>query len=157
MDAAEHRKEVERAFEEAKELIANFDAKKAEAGNKWIAEMALLKARVIAVTIPLPLPGGGSIEIRTQFSETEERLLDKTLRSLVAEPEGAYWVTEIVTANPDITAEWLKTHPDDFATEDVLTAIYGFLEERDRARRDRADRLARLANFRKESEGPKSG
>ena len=157
MDAAEHRAEVEKVFKEAGPIFEKFNKLKVAGAHQWDDEIKMLKDRVQSVTIPLPLPGGGSIEIRTQFSETEERLLDQTLRSLAKDPEGAYKVAEIVTANPLITADWLKNHPDDFATEDVLEAIYGFLGVRDRQRRDRADRLTRIATFRKEPDRSKSG
>ena len=69
-----------------------------------------------------------------EVPEEDAEALDEIQREII----------ELVTANPMITAEWLKENPSRFATQDVLVASIGYYARMG----ERVERAARARSFR---------
>jgi hypothetical protein len=137
-------------------VFEEYDRIKTEA---WDSELDMLKRRVESRFEMLELPGGDSIAVRTCLTESEEaRLGDLFLRTFSGKDTDApYELIELCTANPRITAQWIKENPDEFATQDLLDVLYGYLERKQQIRQEQADRVRAIASFRIKRDGEESG
>jgi hypothetical protein len=139
-----------------------YDAQKAKdvslKAEAWAEEISMLKQRVKNNYELLELPGGDVIAIRTCLTEREEEQMGELFTRAFAKGDTSapYELIELCTANPNITADWLKSHPDEFATQDLLDVLYGYIERKQELRQETADRLMRIASFRIKRDGPKS-
>jgi len=137
---------------------AQAKAKKVSEWGPELAELAMLRNRIRTQNTALDLGNGDTITIRTHFSEAEEQDLQRLLIAIgKGDHLAPYKVIEMVTANELITSDWLLDHPNDFATQDALDVIVGYLETRDKEREDLVARINRLASFRQKPGGPGVG
>jgi len=146
-------------LEQEKPNFSKFEEHERIKSQAWTEEIGMLKRRVEKRFEMLELPGGDSIAVRTCLTESEEaRLGELFLRTFgKRDTDAPYELIELCTANPMITAEWLKSNPDEFATQDLLDVLYGYLERKQQMRQEQADRVMAIASFRIKRGGEESG
>lgn len=148
-----------RVLEQERPNFSKFEEHERVKSEAWADELGMLRRRVERRFEMLELPGGDSIAVRTCLTENEEaRLGDLFVRTFSGKDTDApYELIELCTANPQITAQWLKENPDEFATQDLLDVLYGYLERKQQMRQEQADRVMAIATFRIKRDGQKSG
>lgn len=150
--------EAKRVLAEAKPLLDQIKQDQQAENQQWNLEISLLERRISEQFDMVELPGGGEIAIRKCPSEEEETKLKKLLTAWgKGNAEAAYKIIELVTANPMITADWLKKNPDKFSVADAMEIMFQTFEKRAQAQRERLERIRRLQSFREEPAGPESG
>jgi hypothetical protein len=95
------------------------------------------------------------IRMRTPEEIRRVREISTELDSLgeLSEDEKAsvrdidYEIVEIITLDDELTAAWLKTHPEAFSQEDLLWIINGFRAQQIRQSRERQERIAAARSF----------
>lgn len=124
----------------------------------WSNELSMLRRRVETRFEMLELPGGDCIAVRTCLTEAEEDRLGELLnRAFVkGDKDAPYEIIELCTANPCITAQWLKDNPEEFSTQDFLTVLYSYIERKQEIRQEMADRVMKIASFRVKRDGQSS-
>ena len=122
----------------------------------WSNELSMLRRRVETRFEMLEIPGGDAIAVRTCLTEKEEDELGELLtRAFVkGDKDAPYEIIEMCTANPCITAQWLKENPDEFSTQDFLAVLYGYIDRKQEIRQEMADRVMKIASFRVKRAGP---
>lgn len=119
----------------------------------WADEIAMLERRVQTETAEVDLGNGDVLLIRACISGAEGKriqALEKERKEIG--PEGdmdrldeiAYEILEIVTANPRITADWLRANPGRFSVADMVTATMGWYK----SQVQRAGEIAGAKSFR---------
>jgi hypothetical protein len=139
-----------RVLEQEKSNFSKFEEHERIKTEAWQDELVMLKCRVQNQYELLALPGGDSIAVRTCLTEAEEgKLSDLFIRAFGKQDSSApYELIELCTANPHITAEWLKANPSEFSTQDMLDVLYGYLERKQAMRQETANRVMAIASFR---------
>lgn len=126
--------------------------------RRWEAEIAMLERRVHDEIAEVDLGNGDSLLIRACISGAEGariQALEKERKALDREADAerldeiAYEILEIVTANPMITAEWLRTHKDQYSVVDMLAITMGWYTRQI----NRAGEIAGAESFREERPG----
>jgi len=153
----EERLELGKKLDERKTQHEILSKSETEDLHQWDQAIGELK-KGLTLTEDLELPGGRSIQVRTHLSETEEIRLSKLVNAWgKGNKEAAYKIVELVTASSDITAEWLKEHPDEFSVTDAIDVMLGVFEKRAEQNRARVERIKRLTTFREEQPGTEPG
>jgi hypothetical protein len=157
--------EAERILKEAEPLFKEREIREQAEKERWVKEIAMLERRVKEDHVDIDLGHGDTLAVRTCLSDEESgRLGDlyKTWFTPLKKPdknaiakrkEVSYEIIELVTANPAITKDWLKSNPDKFATDDMVNAIFTWAELRQKRENERAQRLVSAVLFRQEPEG----
>lgn len=153
--------EALRLREKRARLVAERGAALAEEQSRWDAEIATLERRTRTEIEEIDLGNGDTIAVWACLSADETRLLGYLQKAQVeivggrnpndlpeedaeALDEIQREIIELVTANPMITARWLKENPGRFATQDVLVASIGYYARMG----ERVERAARARSFR---------
>ena len=153
--------EALRLREKRARLVAERGAALAEEQSKWDAEIATLERRTRTEIEEIDLGNGDTIAVWSCLSADETRLLGYLQKAQVEIAGGRNpndlseedaealddvqrEIIELVTANPVITAEWLRANPERFATQDVLVASIGYYARMG----ERVERAARARSFR---------
>lgn len=118
--------------------LAKFHALNEEQKAKWEDEIKMLETRVVNETAEITLGNGQKLTIRVCLSDAEMdylAALEKERKDLdvVADKdkvdEITFKILELILANPIMTADWLKEHRAQFSTQDMLTAMMGFMAQ----------------------------
>lgn len=152
--SAEERARLGALVDAEGDAFRRMSADTAAKNRDWDQELAMLERRVKEEIALVDLGNGDTIAIRAGLSEAEA----KRIQALSTERDGlspeadaqrlediAYEIVAIVTANPMITAEWLRENQDKIAVSDMLTiSLSWYSEQAQRAK----DAVIRARSFR---------
>ena len=154
--------EIEAMLKKAKPLFEKRDKAIATEVGKWQREIEMLEGRV-QETYELELMGGKTITMRTYLTNDEsKRLGEIRQQQLNFNPEKdnpqvledvMYEILGIVTANPDLTADWWRQHEGKFAMVDAVTIAVGYYEKQVEMLKERNRRVRAAQSFREDGGG----
>lgn len=149
--------EANRLLEEGKPLLDALRSQELKDKLKWQKEIDSLQERITTQFIDVPLKGGGTIAIRTNLSETEEKRMVELIKSMGTDPKAIYEIVVLGTANPYITMDFLEGNPDKYSITDLLTVILAVFRQRRDEAKESYEELQRIISFREESTGTDAG
>jgi len=127
---------------------------------KWDQEIASLESRVYTEVVDYDLGNGTTIAIRVCLLDSEaKRLAELEKLQLKSEDEEEKTamvceMIEIITANPNITKEWLMENRDKYSPVDIFDILFGYREVRLLERIEKVKRVQSSADFRIKQGGP---